>query len=124
MTIAGNRGYGNTGTYTAGSPNSVYELELEMRSTEVGRFRPMPGKILVKPDDPVTMKGSIHLPETSIQRSATAVVVRVGKDVDPDIQEGMTVYVAYWAACSLVLDDMEYRLYTQKDVGGFLIPST
>ena len=89
--------------------------------TEASRFRPMPGKVLVLPNDPEEVTpGGIYKPASSIQRSPCAIIIAVGKGVE-GLEPGMTVYVSYWSSASVILDDTEYRLYCEKDVGGFLV---
>lgn len=92
---------------------------------EASRFRPMPGKILVFPDKPKEKTdGGIYIPETSIKRAQTGVIAALGKNCDPDLYIGQTVFISYWAACALELDGQDYRLYGEKDIGGYLAPST
>ena len=91
---------------------------------EAASFRPMPKKILVRPDPQIEQtKGGIILPDTAVKRAQTGTVIAVGADCDAAIQPGVRVYVSYWAAFSVELDGTDYRLYLEKDLGGVLTPS-
>ena len=92
---------------------------------EASRFRPMPGKILVFPDKPKDKTdGGLYIPETSIKRAQTGVIAAIGEGCHPDLRVGQTVFISYWAAWALELDGLDYRLYLEKDLGGYLAPST
>lgn len=116
-TITNNRAYGNNELTWE---NLAGAMQL---GEEASRFRPMPGKILVFPD-PVKVKtdGGIFIPETSIKRAQTGTIAALGDGCNGALHVGQTVYVSYWAAWSIELDGQDYRLYLEKDLGGYLAP--
>ena len=106
--------------------DGCYDIEWQTAvdlGDEARRFRPMPGKILVLPDPPkTTTSGGLHLPDTSIKRAQTGTIVALGDGCHPDLHVGQTVFIAYWAAWAIELDSRDYRIYLEKDLGGFLAP--
>jgi chaperonin GroES len=85
---------------------------------------PLGDRLIIKMDDPLDMKGGVHIPEKHQQRGLEGVVLAVGpgfmdmfgKTHPILVEVGDRIMYAKYAGSTVKIDDQEYLLLSEKDI--------
>jgi len=88
-------------------------------------YKPINGKILVKPDEHIGMIGMIHIPEPRTTRQkkttrGTVVNLPVGTNGDCSVKIGDHILFNQWTGESVVLDGERLLLMDEEEILGVL----
>lgn len=91
-------------------------------------FEPLEDRILVKPDDPESQKGLIHIPETYRRKQQLGTVVAVsggirnhaGELCPPLVKAGERILFGKYTGTEVRMDDVDYIIMREGDILGIV----
>lgn len=78
-------------------------------------MKPIGRNILLRPDEPITRVGKLHIPEGHARTPTRGKVVAVGEDV-PSVAAGMVLLYAKYAGDEIEVDGVPHLVITEDDV--------